>query len=88
MMERLLLGLLLASLCGAQVTTTRLNRIVQAYVDKHQFMGSVLVARGNTILLNRGYGSANLEWNIPNSPIAKFRLGSLRSSLRLPAYYY
>lgn len=29
------------------------------------------------IILNRGYGSANLEWNIPNSPTTKFRLGSV-----------
>jgi CubicO group peptidase (beta-lactamase class C family) len=27
------------------------------------------------MILNRGYGSANLEWNIPNSPTTKFRLG-------------
>jgi CubicO group peptidase (beta-lactamase class C family) len=28
-------------------------------------------------LLSKGYGSANLEWNIPNSPTTKFRLGSV-----------
>ncbi len=27
--------------------------------------------------MDRGYGSANLEWKIPNSPTAKFRLGSV-----------
>jgi CubicO group peptidase (beta-lactamase class C family) len=36
-----------------------------------------LVVRGNNVLLNKGYGFANLEWNIPNSPAAKFRLGSI-----------
>lgn len=72
-----ILCLLLSSLCGAQAAESRLNRIVQSYVDKHQFMGSVLVAKGDTIILNRGYGSADLEWNIPNSPITKFRLGSV-----------
>jgi len=35
------------------------------------------VARGGEVLLSRGYGSANLEWNIPNSPATKFRLGSV-----------
>jgi len=40
-------------------------------------MGSVLVARGEEIVLSRGYGSANLEWDIPNSPATKFRLGSI-----------
>ncbi len=77
MTKRLCVFLLLGSLCNAQVTTARLNQIVQPYVDKHQFMGSVLVARGDDIILNRGYGSADLEWNIPNSPITKFRLGSV-----------
>jgi hypothetical protein len=28
-------------------------------------MCSVLVARGDEVLLSKGYGSANLEWNIP-----------------------
>jgi CubicO group peptidase (beta-lactamase class C family) len=40
-------------------------------------MRSVLVARGGDILINKGYGFANLEWNIANSPQAKFRLGSV-----------
>ena len=38
---------------------------------------SVLAARGDEVLLSKGYGSANLEWNIPNSPATKFRLGSV-----------
>jgi CubicO group peptidase (beta-lactamase class C family) len=29
------------------------------------------------VLLNQGYGSANLEWGMPNAPDTKFRLGSL-----------
>jgi CubicO group peptidase (beta-lactamase class C family) len=40
-------------------------------------MGAVLVARGNDILLNKGYGEANVEQNIPNDPNTKFRIGSL-----------
>src|SRR5215510_16010774 len=40
-------------------------------------MGSVLVARDGKVLLNQGYGSANLEWGVPNSPTTKFRLGSI-----------
>lgn len=77
MRKRLFVFLLLCSTCSAQLTTTHLNKIVQAYVGRHQFMGSVLVAKGDDIILNRGYGSADVEWNIPNSPITKFRLGSV-----------
>jgi CubicO group peptidase (beta-lactamase class C family) len=55
----------------------RMEQVIQSFVTDKQFMGSVLVARGNEILLNRGYGFANLEWNIPDSPTTKFRLGSI-----------
>src|SRR5712691_447746 len=46
-------------------------------ISNKQFMGSVLVARGNDVLFSKGYGSANLEWDIPDSPSTKFRLGSV-----------
>ena len=55
----------------------RMDQIVQSYVSNKQFMGSVLVARGNEVLFSKGYGSANLEWEIPNTPSTKFRLGSV-----------
>jgi CubicO group peptidase (beta-lactamase class C family) len=55
----------------------RMEQIVQSYVAAKQFMGSVLVARGNDLLLDKGYGFADLEWDVPNSPTTKFRLGSL-----------
>ena len=54
-----------------------MDQVVQSYVSDKKFMGSVLVARGGEVLLSKGYGSANLEWSIPNSPATKFRLGSV-----------
>lgn len=68
--------ILLAGACLAQ-DTGRMDQIVQTYVASHQFMGSVLVARGDQVLLSKGYGSADLEWNVPNAPNTKFRLGSI-----------
>src|SRR4051794_8822547 len=62
---------------AAQDLSSRWEQIIQSQVANHHFMGSVLVARGDTVLLDRGYGSANLEWQIPNSPTTKFRLGSV-----------
>jgi CubicO group peptidase (beta-lactamase class C family) len=47
---------------------------------KNQFSGAVLVARGGSILLNRGYGMANWERNTPNTPQTRFRLASLTKS--------
>ena len=55
----------------------RMKQIVQSYVDDKQFMGSILVTQKGQVLLDEGYGFANLEWKIPNSSITKFRLGSL-----------
>jgi CubicO group peptidase (beta-lactamase class C family) len=55
----------------------RLEQIANSYTADNTFMGSVLVARGNKILLNKGYGKASLERNIPNDPDTKFRIGSL-----------
>ena len=55
----------------------RMEQVIQSFVADKQFMGAVLVARGNDILLDKGYGFANLEWNIPDSPKTKFRLGSI-----------
>ncbi len=54
-----------------------MDQIVQSYVTDHTFMGSVLAARGPEVLFSKGYGSADLEWDVPNSPATKFRLGSV-----------
>ena len=55
----------------------RMEEVIQSHVRGSTFMGSVLVARDAEIILNKGYGFANVEWQIPNSPTTKFRLGSL-----------
>jgi CubicO group peptidase (beta-lactamase class C family) len=54
-----------------------MEQVIQSFVSDQHFMGSVLVSRGNEIILDKGYGLANLEWNVPNSPSTKFRLGSI-----------
>jgi CubicO group peptidase (beta-lactamase class C family) len=40
-------------------------------------MSSVLAVHNPDVLLNQGYGFANLEWSISNIPTTKYRLGSL-----------
>ena len=70
-------ALLLGVSFAQQEPTARMEEVVQSYVSAKQFMGSVLVARDGKVLLNQGYGSANLEWGVPNSPTTKFRLGSI-----------
>ena len=45
-----------------------MDQIVQSYVSTHTFMGSVLVARDHSVIYSKGFGSANLEWDVPTSP--------------------
>jgi len=76
MIRRIGLPFLLAGVALAQ-DASRMEQVVDSYVSAKTFMGSVLVARGDEVLLSKGYGSASLEWNIPNSPTTEFRLGSV-----------
>ena len=66
-----------ASASPAGPDVPRMEQVIQSFVSDNHFMGSVLVARGNEIILEKGYGFANLEWETPNSPSTKFRLGSI-----------
>jgi CubicO group peptidase (beta-lactamase class C family) len=54
---------------------------IAVYLQAHQetgfLMGSVLVARAGQVLLSCGYGMANLEHTVTNTPQTKFRLGSV-----------
>jgi CubicO group peptidase (beta-lactamase class C family) len=72
-----LLALSLAATPALAQDTGRMQQVVAADADKGEFMGAVLVARDGQVLLDRGYGSANLEWKIPNDGDTKFRLGSI-----------
>jgi len=79
-MNRYAIGLLALGLCATPALAQDANRMQQVIAvdaDKGEFMGAVLVARDAQVLLDRGYGSANLEWKIPNDGNTKFRLGSV-----------
>ena len=55
----------------------KIDALIQAYNDLGQFNGSVLVAERGKVIYKKGFGLANREWNIPNKPDTKFRLGSI-----------
>jgi CubicO group peptidase (beta-lactamase class C family) len=79
---RIALMLVFATVCSAQEKPhaepgPRMEQIIQSYVGNHAFMGSVLVARDGKTLLDKGYGFANLEWQVPNTPTTRFRIGSI-----------
>ena len=55
----------------------RIETLLKRYQELGLFNGSVLVADGGQVVLKKGYGLANMEWNIPNTADTKFRLGSI-----------
>ena len=61
----------------AQDTTAKFDEYLTAITKQGRFTGSVLVARDGKVLFSKGYGMANLEFDIPNTPQTKFRLGSV-----------
>jgi len=61
----------------AQDRAEKIDEFVNLYYNYGQFNGSVLVAENGKVIFKKGYGLANMEWNIPNEPDTKFRLGSI-----------
>jgi CubicO group peptidase (beta-lactamase class C family) len=51
--------------------------IVDGYVKKNQFTGTVLIARDGKPILSQGFGLANRELNVAAKPETVFRLGSI-----------
>lgn len=61
----------------AQDKSKQIEELISKYNQYGQFNGSALVAENGKVILKKGFGSANMEWNIPNQPDTKFRLGSI-----------
>lgn len=61
----------------AQDKAKKIDELLSKYNEYGQFNGSALVAENGKVIFKKGYGSANIEWNIPNQPDTKFRLGSI-----------
>ncbi|MFB9077537.1 serine hydrolase [Flavobacterium procerum] len=65
------------SLATAQDKAQQIEQLLSKYNEYVQFNGSALVAENGKVIFKKGFGSANMEWNIPNQPDTKFRLGSI-----------
>lgn len=69
--------LLVCSLSFAQTKVGQIDKLISTYVDYDKFNGSVLVADQGKVIYKKGFGMANKEWDIPNQPNTKHRLGSI-----------
>src|SRR5262252_938392 len=69
--------LLLATIAGAQDFSPKFEEYLNNLAKPNKFSGSVLIARDGKVLFSKGYGLANVEFDVPNTPQTKFRLGSI-----------
>ena len=78
--SRIIFAVLLAALsCLAQTPdlASKLDDVLKGYEKNRAYMGTALVAKGGKVVLEKGYGMADVELNVANQPATKFRLGSI-----------
>jgi len=66
-----------AAVAPAADVAKNVDVYMQSQARVSRFNGVVMVARDGTPIVSKGYGWANAEWEIPNTPQTKFRLGSI-----------
>jgi len=62
---------------SSQELESRVEEYMAARVKRDHFSGSILIAREGKVLFSKGYGMANLEHEVPDTPQTKYRLGSI-----------
>src|SRR6185503_13851019 len=62
---------------ASQAKARKIDELMTLYYSLGQFNGSVLVAEKGEVIFKKGYGLANMEWEIANAADTKFRLGSI-----------
>jgi CubicO group peptidase (beta-lactamase class C family) len=62
---------------SAQDLTPKFDEYMNTLAKQNRFTGAALVARDGKVIFSKGYGMANHEFDIPNTPQTKFRLGSI-----------
>ena len=78
-MKRAFLALLLVPLLswGQTNISKKADELLSAYAKQEQFSGTVLIAKGGKVVFEKGYGYADREKQLPNSPETEFRIGSV-----------
>jgi CubicO group peptidase (beta-lactamase class C family) len=61
---------------SAQQIAAKVDEYMNAAVKVDGFSGSVLVARDGQPIISKGYGMANLELDVPNTPQTVFSIGT------------
>ncbi len=69
--------LIVSSPVFSQSKVDKINELLSKYAEYGKFNGSALVADNGKVIYKKGFGMANMEWDIPNASDTKHRLGSI-----------
>lgn len=69
--------LVLATSAEAQTKAEEIDSLLTRYHEHGIFNGAVLVADGREVVYQKGFGQANIEWDVPNTPDTRFLIASL-----------
>jgi CubicO group peptidase (beta-lactamase class C family) len=61
----------------SQDVISSIDAYLSNLAEEGSFSGAVLIAQGDNVLLSAGYGMADIENDVPNTPKTRFRLGSV-----------
>ncbi len=65
--------------------TDRAHSLMKAKLDEQKFMGVAVIAVNGSPIFEKSYGWADLEWEVPQTPLAIFRLGALTKTFTAAA---
>jgi len=74
-----------SGLTGSQPSSTtnqgdleaKVDTYIKPYLEMGSYNGAVLIAKGGKVLVSKGYGMANYELGVPNTPQSRFHLASV-----------
>lgn len=62
---------------SARKIVEKVDEYMKSAVEVERFSGSILIARDGQPIVNKSYGMANVELDVPNKPKTVFRLASI-----------
>jgi CubicO group peptidase (beta-lactamase class C family) len=73
----LVIAFAMAATATGSPLAQKIDTYVAPYVTHHAFSGVVLLAKKDEVLVNRPYGMANYEFNVPMTIDTRFRIASI-----------
>lgn len=76
-MRYLIFYFLVTAHCALAQVSRRMDEVVNTFVLRQQFTGTVLVARDNKIVHHKGYGQAHRSFTVPATTDTRYPIGDI-----------